>query len=300
MKRAFLVGLIGAVAIGGCKKDEPETNNSATKTPEVQKEAPAPEVQEPAFIGEELSNKSAEERVKMLTSGDATQFREAALYQVMTRASLVQDEAMERAVLVHGGNAQKPNTKPLYIGYMGAQNLIFFSLREELSIPNVCGAECRVPFYNALLKPFSTEDVFKGDGALDPKALKNTIDALYIKPDASLLGVQAKDVYPVVRPIVYEWVMTHKAIRTLGKDEVLAEFEAEKAKGESLVPFYKDFATKKNLGMLAGLDSNRSHFALAGFWMRRLADGSEPVLDAALKIMLKDYDQELLDESMKK
>src|SRR5690606_9644116 len=159
MRRAFLVGLIGAVAIGGCKKDEPETNNSATKTPEVQKEAPAPEVQEPAFIGEELSNKSAEERVKMLTSGDATQFRESALYQVMTRASLVQDEAMERAVLVHGGNAQKPNTKPLYIGYMGAQNLIFFSLREELSIPNVCGAECRVPFYNALLKPFSTEDV---------------------------------------------------------------------------------------------------------------------------------------------
>lgn len=296
MKRLVLSGIL-ALALVGCKKKEEAPVEEAAK-PEVKQEV----VAGPVEIGRTLADMTPEARAEDLVSSDASKVREVVVWELLQRSGLESGELTPHAVVY--GREPALTKRPLYLNLGGLRGAALYAAAAKLEVPNVCGTECRVPIYNTIAKGVAGNDVFKEPGVIDPLALKSLLDALYVEPDKSLLGATAKDIYPLLRPIVYEFVMTQRAIRVLGKEKSLGEFNAAMAKTatdkRAMLNFYKDFATQNNLGMLAGLEANRSHAQITGFWLRRLADGSEPVLDVFFKKMLKDYDQPLLDESTRK
>jgi len=304
MNRMIVLGLLATLALTGCKKKEQDKADDKP-TPEINEPA---KVQPPMIVGADTEALGPEGRADALVSGDVARSREVAVWLVLVNAAPTNDER-DALVIIPGASSERPTNKSFILGISGIRNVVLMAASEKLGIPNLCGSECRVPFINALAKPIAGGDVYKEAGVLDPQVLKKFLDTVYVKPDTELLGVKASDVYPLLRPIVFEFVMMQRAIRVLGKEKVLEEFnEAREAAGpdpegginNEMLTFYRRFANQNNLGMLAGLESDRSHFMLGGFWMRRLADGTEPVLDAFFKVMLKDYDQKLLDESTRK
>lgn len=296
MKRLVLTGAL-ALALMGCKKKEEKPVEEPPKQ-EVKQEVAAG----PVEIGRTVADMTPEARAEDLVSGDASKAREVVVWELLQRSALSTGDLNPHAIVY--GRDPALTKRPLHLNLGGLRGAALYAAAAKLEVPNVCGTECRIPIYNTVARGLAGGDVFKEAGVIDPQALKKLLDALYVEPDKSLLGATAKDIYPLLRPIVYEFVMTQRAIRVLGKVKAMEEYKAALAQTETdkraMLNFYKTYATENNLGMLAGLEANRSHSQIAGFWLRRLADGSEPVFDVFFKTMLKDYDQALLDESTRK
>jgi hypothetical protein len=156
--------------------------------------------------------------------------------------------------------------------------------------------------FNRLLAGRLGAALFREDdaGALDAAALERLLEEVYVEPDATLLGTRARDLYRLVRPIVWDYARMHRFLdRRVGRDRLAAAYREALGTHDgsnhetSMLRYYERFAGEHGAAEGAGLAEPWAAPVLAGFWMRRAADGTDRVLVTFLRKVAAAYDPEL-------
>lgn len=136
---------------------------------------------------------------------------------------------------------------------------------------------------------------------VDKDALRVFLAAAYVGPDEPVLGMTAKAIYPAFRRRVRNELRLYRgATRQLGapladlKAEWLEGAPAASEAGRDWRPFYKSLAERTDSLRAFGIGPCEVRDADLGFWIRRIDDGTAPLLGAFLEKLVREYDAEWL------
>ncbi|MFT7624379.1 MAG: hypothetical protein ACI9WU_003566 [Myxococcota bacterium] len=161
---------------------------------------------------------------------------------------------------------------------------------------------------NAVLKGLLGGAIFDPNkpGALKRAAVQRLADELgKIQPDTMIAGTTARAVYRLFRKPIREYALVYGALlRTPGKAKSVRAWRKHVRKhanpdthyNQKMLAFYTDFANKHAVGKTAGLGHRWDMRVIAGFWIRRMADGTDKILWNVLTERLQTFDPELLAE----
>ncbi len=130
--------------------------------------------------------------------------------------------------------------------------------------------------------------LYDPDKGYDAESLKQFLDTLTVKAEHKLLGVTARELYPFFTNAVDFHLQIHTALNEkIGADklaELRSAFVAAQGEGEpDLREFYTELS-KSQPSLNRGIEHFASSHALeVGFWVRRIEDGTAPVLSAFLQ-----------------
>ncbi len=159
---------------------------------------------------------------------------------------------------------------------------------------------------NKLLTPLLGGTLFdsKRPGALRPKAVKRLMAlAKTIGPDTKLAGTTAAEVYTLYRRPIREYAAVYKALLDKpGRRRIVRAYRKavkqfanpDLVYNDKMLEFYSRFAHTHGVGDAAGLGRRWDIAIIAGFWMRRMADGTDKMLWSTLQDRLSAFDPKLL------
>jgi hypothetical protein len=212
----------------------------------------------------------------------------------------------EAVELTSVGGAKRTRRAPFSEGGLGLLRMAFTDAIAEV-LPDQAVAE--EPWdkrheranhaFNRVLRDRLGADLFDeaNPGALAPAALDRLLAEIWIDPDSRLLGTQAKQLYRLYRPIVWDYVRVYRALdEHVGRGKALRELaKARKQAGADgdLLPFYEEFTARHRIAEHAGMKERWGTNVIAGFWIRRMADGTDARLIAFAGKIARGYDPEL-------
>ncbi len=168
------------------------------------------------------------------------------------------------------------------------------------SLTEYWGTECRREASSAWVAALTDRALYLRDGALDPEALDAALSAIWIDPDATLSGSPARDLYALYQPSVAAHLRVWKNIQRVGERKIMKGWRAERKRsamngGDLVHSFYRDRA--RFPGVFEGFSArDRAATEIYGFWLRRIDDGTAPVILDHAKRLTTQYDPALHDE----
>ena len=159
---------------------------------------------------------------------------------------------------------------------------------------------------NSLLRVTLGGDLFdmENPGRVNKETLKVFLDRIYMPPKSQLLGTSTTELYKLYRQPIEEYARVYRAMRKVGKRRVVRAYrkalkqhaDPSQHYNEAMLGFYRTFTKSNNIAKRSGLMHRWDLSIMSGFWMRRMADGTDRMLwDFTLKV-LKDYDPALYKE----
>lgn len=286
MNKTWIVALalVGSMA---CKQDppadKPAETAAQTATQTAAQEAAKPEV------GAEYVGLDGDAKAAILAKGDVAKSRELLTFELFQYGNAVRDGQVGPVEI--GG--QKFD-KPMMVGLRQTRLIVV----RAAAAPNDCEVACQNAHLNKAFEPVTQLQLFKDDANLDGAALQKLIDAFWVGPQDTVLGISGATLYQVFRPVVHEYAHVLKALKAMG-DAPTTEFKAELATAgddpKVMPTFYKRFVNMNDIAGKSGLEKSSRLAIASGFWMRRMADGTAPVLEDALRKTLDAYDKPLRD-----
>lgn len=183
-------------------------------------------------------------------------------------------QAIEKSIVLN------PTTVRGYIRIVLAEHAP--SLIEER-----CTEECVNAAANALAEKGAGGSLFVERGKMNPDAVGPLLEKAWLKPDAELLGMPARQVYLVFEPTIQAYAKSGVAVKEAGGAEAATELAALEDR-RAVADFYTKFAEENAMAKKTGL-SARDARAFAGWWLRRYADGTAGLFEAHLTKVLEAY-----------
>jgi hypothetical protein len=164
---------------------------------------------------------------------------------------------------------------------------------EKVAELHASGAWPRRGALAKFLEPRLGGRLYAADGRVDKKALKKLLDGVWIEPDAPLAGLPAREIYALHRGECRAAALVYVALRDgVGKGAALKKYKAALARdAHAMGKFYRDLAGAPGIAGAATAETKDPTY-LTGFWLRRMADGTDAELFAFLSKVLKAYDPE--------
>ncbi len=301
MTRVVMISLVSLLAFG-CKNDQPK-EQPTSESVEVDAEA-APEkpvVAEPRKFGQAWAD--VDEAARTAAFGEPAKLRSLLSYELV-RSATPEEKGAEIGPygLVVANEKTKDLNREQDIGIRRARSVIVAQARvfEGQDLATLCKIDCQRAALNAAFATAAGGPIFNEDGSPSVEALKKLFSALYVQPDAKLLGLEAKELYAMMRPAARDVSGIYAGLNAIGLKEVEASFknaleehpEPESAVNRGLLKFYKRYTNLEGVADKGGIESESSHWTLVSFWIRRIDDGSAPVLASFMNKFFKDYDPE--------
>ena len=150
---------------------------------------------------------------------------------------------------------------------------------------------------NRLLRQHIGGDLLPVDspGTVDKARLKALIDAMRLAPTDTVLGHKAADVYRLAQPMLADHALNYVALRDrVGRTKALAAYKAALAAEETtwegdMGRFYERFTKENKLPPSDWYGAD----VITGFWMRRMADGTDAMIYKALRDTAQRFDPAL-------
>lgn len=275
---------IALLAATACKQDPPAetTTETAKQTAEKPLEA------KPASLGAEYAAMDADAQQKVITSGDPAKVRDLMFFNMFKVGNRLRDGQVGPFEV-----AGKKIDKPLMLGLRQTRHIAMNLVQS----PADCQAACQRAEINKLIEPLTQSLFYRADGSIDAEVAKTLIEKLWVDPTDKILGVPASDIYSVFRPSIREYALVYKALDAYGVDTIKSEYNAALAEAPDKMPtFYRRFVNLNDIASKAGLDKSMRLAIASGFWMRRYADTTAPLVQETLKRILSAYDKPLHDE----
>ncbi len=282
--------IIAAILVlsSACKQDPPaEKPAPATAT---QTAVQAVE-EKPTVYGAEFVEMSDEAQATLIKSGSIEGIRNLVAYKLYQFGNPAEEGAV--------GPLQVGNTKievPLMIGLRQSRMLV----ARLGGAPGDCEVTCQNTHLNKVAEPIVGGLLFKEDGSLDAELLKSLIEKIQIGANDKVLGIPAPAVYASFKPTLREYALVYKTLNKIGPDVIKAEFKAALSEAgddkDAMSTFYRRFVNMNDVVALSGLTKSNRHAVSTGFWMRRMADGTMPLVEETLKKILVEFDKPLHDE----
>ena len=285
MNSKWILG-VALLALSACKNDPPaapktETASTATQTAEQAVE------QQPAGLGSQYVGLDDDARAELAKSGDPATIRNIMTFEMFRFGNALRDGAVGPYEV--GG---KRIEKPLMIGLRQIRGI---AVRLANPAPE-CPIECERQALNKLAEPLTAGLFYKADGTIDGQIFKTLVDKLWVEPADDVLGIPAAKVYEVFQPVMRDYALVYKAIGEVGVDATKGEFTAALAEDPTkMTTFYRRYVNMNDVAGKTGLEKSVRLGIAAGFWMRRLDDGTAPVVEETLKRLLLSYDKPLHD-----
>lgn len=276
------------VLSSACKKDPPAENPAPATATQTAVQAVE---EKPTVYGEEFVEMNEEAQATLIKSGSVEGVRDLVAYKLYQFGN-----AAEEGVV---GPLQVGNTKietPLVIGLRQSRMLV----ARLGGASGDCDVTCQNIHVNKVAEPIAGGLLFKEDGSLDAEMLKTLIGKVQFGASDKVLGIPAPAVYASFKPTLREYALVYRTLKKIGPDVVKAEFKAALADAgddkEAMSMFYRRFVNTNDVVALSGLTKSNRHAVSTGFWMRRMADGTLPIVEETLKKMLVEFDKPLHDE----
>jgi len=274
------------VLASSCKQDPPaEAPATATQTAVQAVE------EKPSVYGAEFMDMSDEAQATLIKSGDPAKVRDLVAYK-----------------LYEFGNAAGEGTVgPLQVGNKKVEQPLMIGLRQSRMLvaklggaPSDCDVECQNTHLNQVAEPLTGGLLYKADGSVDAAMLKTLIEKMQFGAGDSVLGIPATAVYASFKPTLREYALVFRTLNKIGPDVVKGEFNAALADAgddkDAMSTFYRRFVNMNDVVGQSGLQKSNRHAVATGFWMRRMADGTLPLIEETLKKTLVEFDKPLHDE----
>jgi len=274
------------VLASSCKQDPPaEAPATATQTVVQAVE------EKPSVYGAEFMDMSDEAQATLIKSGDPAKVRDLVAYK-----------------LYEFGNAAGEGTVgPLQVGNKKVEQPLMIGLRQSRMLvaklggaPSDCDVECQNTHLNQVAEPLTGGLLYKADGSVDAAMLKTLIEKMQFGAGDSVLGIPATAVYASFKPTLREYALVFRTLNKIGPDVVKGEFNAALADAgddkDAMSTFYRRFVNMNDVVGQSGLQKSNRHAVATGFWMRRMADGTLPLIEETLKKTLVEFDKPLHDE----
>ncbi len=285
MKLKIIIASILVLA-SSCKQDPPaEAPATATQTAVQAVE------EKPSVYGAEFMDMSDEAQATLIKSGDPAKVRDLVAYK-----------------LYEFGNAAGEGTVgPLQVGNKKVEQPLMIGLRQSRMLvaklggaPSDCDVECQNTHLNQVAEPLTGGLLYKADGSVDAAMLKTLIEKMQFGAGDSVLGIPATAVYASFKPTLREYALVFRTLNKIGPDVVKGEFNAALADAgddkDAMSTFYRRFVNMNDVVGQSGLQKSNRHAVATGFWMRRMADGTLPLIEETLKKTLVEFDKPLHDE----
>ncbi len=259
--------------------------------------------------------KDQAQRIKTLQEGPLTEIGAVLVFQLASWAGKPNPKDPLQGVTLRLGQRQKVVGRPVRYGLGFAREALRSALKEDLptlfdtKLEYTQGTNLGI---NTLLRKRLGGDLFSTQkpGALDPKAVQTMLQQFDLTPQSPFLGTTAAEVYEKYKAPVRQYALIHDAMtRYIGRKKVRKSYEeaaAKHADGKGgtkyeMVDFYRTYAQENQIASRAGIrDDIWSTYVPVGFWMRRIADGSEPALATFLEKNLKTFDPEFYQKLREK
>ena len=285
MKLKIIIASILVLA-SSCKQDPPaEAPATATQTAVQAVE------EKPSVYGAEFMDMSDEAQATLIKSGDPAKVRDLVAYK-----------------LYEFGNAAGEGTVgPLQVGNKKVEQPLMIGLRQSRMLvaklggaPSDCDVECQNTHLNQVAEPLTGGLLYKADGSVDAAMLKTLIEKMQFGAGDSVLGIPATAVYASFKPTLREYALVFRTLNKIGPDVVKGEFNAALADAgddkDAMSTFYRRFVNMNDVVGQSGLQKSNRHAVATGFWMRRMADGTLPLIEETLKKTVFEFDKPLHDE----
>ncbi|MEL6178158.1 MAG: hypothetical protein AAFS10_04350 [Myxococcota bacterium] len=184
----------------------------------------------------------------------------------------------------------------------GASDLVYHDLKTIKSELKAEFPEWRIrrrALVNRLLREHMGGDIFPMDtpGALNKAPLKALIAAMKLSPTDTVLGHKASTLYRLVRSSLVDHARIYQEMHSrLGRRKVLAAYkaalstEATTYEGD-MRTFYRSYTETHKLE--SKTDGWYGTPVIVGFWMRRMADGTDTLIYTALHNTARTFDPAL-------
>jgi hypothetical protein len=274
------------VLASSCKQDPP------TEAPATAAQTAVQAVEEkPSVYGAEFMDMSDEAQATLIKSGDPTKVRDIVSYKLYE----------------FGNAAGEGSVGPLQVGNKKVEQPLMIGLRQSRMLvaklggaPSDCDVECQNTHLNQVAEPLTGGLLYKADGSVDSAMLKILIEKVQFGAGDTVLGIPATAVYASFKPTLREYALVFRTLNKIGPDVVKGEFEAALADAgddkDAMSTFYRRFVNMNDVVGQSGLQKSNRHAVATGFWMRRMADGTLPLIEETLKKTLVEFDKPLHDE----
>ena len=290
----------------GCESKTEKVEPAPTQTAAQEIEAPA----EPALIGSDLASLGEDGLAAIAKSGDPAQIRSYLVYSSLRRGLISKDEAdaIDAIVLDAGEGKKREIDHGVEVGLGRMRGMVMGLSTTIHEAAKPCDSGCKNELISKLFLPITKKPLLSAEGKADSEALSTLIDAMRISGDDKILGLDAPVVYKALRPSIKDLALGLKAIKAMGKDEALKQYQAalkEHGQGEpgqvnrEMIKFYKLFPNLNELPQKVGVVASRRFSTVTGFWLRRMADGTDKILEKELMKFIESYDKMLFEELTK-
>lgn len=149
-------------------------------------------------------------------------------------------------------------------------------------------------------------EIFLGMGRIDGVRLDKVAEAFWLEPDEELMGIKGRLYWDVFGRVPKDLYTTRMAVKDYGDDKALKAFRDvhNKMKGPSdrtMLRHYRFWTREAGFTQtLEGKIEFKLIDVYVGFWLRRLHDGTEPVVMKWVNKALETYEPEFLAEFEKK
>ena len=147
------------------------------------------------------------------------------------------------------------------------------------------GQACDVQLINAMTTKLVGAPLYKAPGVFDPKGVAAILAQTSIVAEGTLLGQPTLKVMAHYKADLEALARTHHALtKARPAGALLKEYKAAAASGQDLIELYRGMTDRYGIAATSGLKNQPYQaYTLVGFWVRRMADGTEPQLVEALK-----------------
>ena len=238
---------------------------------------------------------------KAFASGDPRPMAEAVVFMMQTSFDEPSAGAAPPPVSLRLGDAAvvaQPVSVVAYVLLDAMDDLLAGRDRGPTGVgpldPTGLGSWPRRDALSTLLATALGRRLYVSEARVDKKALASLLTALWTAPDAPFLGVPAREVYAGSRELVRDAARVYAALRDgPGKAAALKEYKAALARHVApMQSFYRSFAEAHGLAAAAAPVNAGDLTYYTGFWLRRMADGTDADLYKFVTKVLAAYDPE--------
>ncbi|MBA2665384.1 MAG: hypothetical protein H0U74_24055 [Bradymonadaceae bacterium] len=299
----FLTCLLLAAPMG-CKKAEPAAEAEVPFVPA--------EVVEPEPVNPLVVKFAGEQRLAAFESRDFKQVSQVVLMETLEMQGTGEAGEDDDAFRSHGVSSKVASATQL----LDPAYVIRVTDTLVRRLPNQCEERTVRERYNCINEFFAAKlkgALFLDDARVDPKRLEIVLAALDTASDATVLGQPASRAYQHFGAVAVDYAFIYnKMLELRGRDQLLDDYRAAYAKnGDSdgkMVGWYVEYNDKNFAKALqphefdasceAGCDKmivrqhSSQHFVAVGFWLRRMADGTDKQLYDYLERHIARFDAE--------
>lgn len=242
---------------------------------------------------------------RSLEGKDAMGYAQALFFELASDIQMKGKTMLEPPLVLTAANGDViTRDRDIYLG-LGSARLTLFRTLSSYMPELTAGCEqlsdaCYIKAVNGLSNKLLKVNVYKKPAELDKKGVEAWLKALAITPKTPILGTSAQAIYTAYRPVLKSLAGMHQAmLKAQKRPQILKDYKGALAKAPksddmAMIKFYDSYASQHQLVSAAQITERPYQaYILTGFWMRRMADGTEATLAASLQQLIKDFDQPL-------